>query len=254
MGKRSQLSIVGAGPGDPELITLKGLKAIQQADVILYDALVSPELLQFAPDKCELVFVGKRKGTQEFSQDEINKLLVSYASRFNSVVRLKGGDPNVFGRGHEEFRYVTDYGIEVEIIPGISSALGGPTAAGIPLTKRGVSESFWVVTGTVSSGEISADLSLAAQSSATIIVLMGFSKLRKIATLIKTHRSWSEPMAVVQNATLPNQNVVRGTPDTIYQFAIDASISSPAIIIIGKVVLEREPIELIKEHKLTTSL
>ena len=252
MGKRPLLSIVGAGPGDPELITLKGLKAIQQADVILYDALVSPQLLSFASNNCESIFVGKRKGKKEFLQEEISKLLVSYASRFNYVVRLKGGDPNVFGRGHEEFRYVSDYGIDVEIIPGISSALGGPTAAGIPLTKRGVSESFWVVTGTVSSGEISADLSLAAQSSATIIVLMGFSKLKEIASLIKTHRSWSEPMAVIQNATLSNQNVVRGTPDTICQFVADAGINSPAIIIIGKVVLEREPIELIKEHKLVS--
>jgi len=252
MRKKPLLSIVGAGPGDPELITLKGLRAIKQADVILYDALVSSQLLDFASNKCELVFVGKRKGKKEFSQEEINKLLVSYALRFNSVVRLKGGDPNVFGRGHEEFRCVSDYGIDVEIIPGISSALGGPTAAGIPLTKRGVSESFWVVTGTVSSGEISADLALAAQSSATIIVLMGFSKLREIATLIKMYRSWSEPMAIVQNATLPNQNVVRGTPDTVCQFAADANINSPAIIIIGKVVLEREPIELIKEHKLVS--
>ena len=150
MVKERKVIIMGAGPGDPDLISVKGVKALQQADVLLYDALVAPELLQYATPHCKRVFVGKRKGKKEFSQDEINQLLVFYAVRHACVVRLKGGDPFVFGRGHEELAYVTRRGLTAEIIPGISSALAAPAAVGIPLTKRGVNESFWVVTGTLS--------------------------------------------------------------------------------------------------------
>lgn len=251
---KPHLLIVGAGPGDPEWITVKGLKAIQRANVILYDALVAPALLDFAPENCKLIYVGKRRSKKEFAQEEINQLLVFYARRFTHVVRLKGGDPNVFGRGHEELQYAAARGIDVEIIPGISSALGGPMAAGIPLTKRGINESFWVVTGTVSSGAISDDFHLAAHSSATIVVLMGFSKLQEIASLIGCNRTWSEPMAVVQNVSLPRQKVITGTAENIYQSAQRAQMDSPAIIIIGKVILEREPVELIRENKLIDSL
>src|SRR5690349_6782287 len=174
------LKIVGAGPGDPELITLKGMKALQSADVILYDALASSKLLEYATPNCKRVFVGKRRGKKEFSQEEINQLIVFYATRYGTVVRLKGGDPNVFGRGHEELEYATRRGVEVIVIPGISSALAAPSSAGIPLTKRGVNESFWVVTGTLSSGELSNDIHLAAQSTATVIILMGLSHLKNI--------------------------------------------------------------------------
>ena len=118
--------IVGAGPGDPELISVKGLKTIQKADVILYDALVSPELLDFAPTNCKKIYVGKRKGHKEFAQEEINQLMVFYSIRYKCVVRLKGGDPNVFGRGHEEMEYVKRRGISVETISGISSVLAAP--------------------------------------------------------------------------------------------------------------------------------
>src|SRR5688572_2474172 len=173
ISKARTLTLVGAGPGDPELISLKGLKALQKANVILYDALVSKELLTVAQPGCKLVYVGKRKGKKEFPQEEINKLLVFYATRFENVVRLKGGDPNVFGRGHEELEFVSKHNIHVEIIPGISSAIAAPTAAGIPLTKRGLNESFWVITGTLSSGQMSNDIQLASQSSATVIILMG---------------------------------------------------------------------------------
>lgn len=236
-----RLLIVGAGPGDPDLITVKGLKAIQKADVILYDALASPELLKHAPEGCKKVYVGKRKNKKEFPQEEINQLIVFYAIRFGCVVRLKGGDPHVFGRGHEEMEYAVRRGIPTEVISGVSSALAAPAAAGIPLTKRGINESFWVITGTLSSGEMSNDIAIAAKSSATIIVLMGVSHLQKIASLFMEMRSANEPIAVIQQATMTEQKVVVGTVSDIFQRVIDSKITSPAVIVIGKVVLEREP-------------
>jgi uroporphyrin-III C-methyltransferase len=224
-----RLLIVGAGPGDPDLITVKGLKAIQRADVILYDALASPELLVHAPDGCKKVYVGKRKNKKEFPQEEINQLIVFYAIRFGCVVRLKGGDPHVFGRAHEEMEYAIRRGIPTEVISGVSSALAAPAAAGIPLTKRGVNESFWVITGTLSSGEMSNDIAIAAKSSATIIVLMGVSHLQKIADVIIEMRSPHEPIALVQQATLAEQKVVVGTVSDIIQRVVEANLSSPAV-------------------------
>lgn len=237
------LSIVGAGPGDPELITIKGMKAIQKADVILYDALASKELLEYVKSSCKLVYVGKRKGKKEFSQDEINQLIVFYSRRYEYVVRLKGGDPNVFGRGHEELEYAERRGVNIEVIPGVSSSIAAPSAAGIPLTKRGVNESFWVVTGTLSSGELSNDIHLAAQSSATVIVLMGMSHLNTITSIFHDSRSPFEPIAIIQNATLPEQKVVTGTMLNIHQQVMENGISSPAVIVIGKVVNERIAME-----------
>lgn len=233
---KPSILLVGAGPGDPDLITMKGLRAIRSANVILFDALVSPELLKEAPRSCKLVYVGKRKAHKEFSQKEINQLLVFYAERYNQVVRLKGGDPFVFGRGHEEMEYATTHGVSVDVIPGISSSYSAPSCAGIPLTTRGVNESFWVVTGTVSSGGISDDLNKASETNATIIVLMGLSHLEEIAELISLKRGQDEPMAVIQQATLPTQKVIAGTATTIYQRATEENIISPAIIVIGKVV------------------
>jgi len=230
------LLIVGAGPGDPELITTKGLNAIRGANVILYDALVSPDLIKNAPPHCKLVFVGKRRGRKAFTQQEINRLLVFYAARYEHVVRLKGGDPFVFGRGHEEKEFAMKHGVRVGVIPGISSSYAAPSSAGIPITSRGVSESFWVVTGTVSSGEISKDLNIAAASSATIIVLMGLSHLAEVANIISMNRGVGEPMAVIQHASLPTQKVVVGTAKNIHAVSMNENISSPAVIIVGKVV------------------
>ena len=232
--------ILGAGPGDPELITVKGLKTIQKADVILYDALVSTELLDCAPMGCKKIYVGKRKGHKEFPQEEINQLIVFYAIRYRCVVRLKGGDPNVFGRGHEEMEYAKRRGISVEMISGISSVLAAPAAAGIPLTKRGVNESFWVITGTLSSGEMSKDISLAAQSTATIVILMGMTHLQKIAGLFQQFRSRQEPIALIQQATTAHQKIVIGTVGDIVQRGMESSVSSPAVVVIGKVVNESE--------------
>jgi uroporphyrin-III C-methyltransferase len=232
------LLIVGAGPGDPELITIKGLKAIEKADVILYDALASKELLTYVKAGCKLVYVGKRKGKRAFTQEEINQLIVFYAYQYPIVMRLKGGDPFVFGRGHEELEYAMKRGVKVEVIPGISSALSAPASAGIPLTKRGVNESFWVITGTLSNGSVSSDLVHAARSTATIIVLMGMSQLTEIMTLFKTARGEKEPVAIIQHATLPEQKAIQGTVGSIQEIARQQNIESPAVIVIGKVVEE----------------
>jgi uroporphyrin-III C-methyltransferase len=241
------LNIVGAGPGDPELITLKGLRALRQANVILYDALAPKELLAHAPSHSKHVFVGKRKGKKEFSQEEINQLLVFYALRFGQVVRLKGGDPNVFGRGHEELEYCARRGIEVNVIPGISSAIAAPSAAGIPLTKRGVNESFWVITGTLSSGELANDIHLAAQSSATVVILMGMSHIKSIVAIFEKARSTFEPIAIIQNATTCAQKMVTGTMNNIEELILENKISSPAVIVIGNVVNERVAMEELVE-------
>ncbi|RAW00065.1 uroporphyrinogen-III C-methyltransferase [Pseudochryseolinea flava] len=241
------LYIVGAGPGDPELMTLKGMKAITRADVILYDALVDERLLQESKPGCRLVYVGKRKGKKEFPQEEINRLLVFYASRFEKVVRLKGGDPYVFGRGHEELEYVQRHGIHVEVIPGISSSLAAAGAAGIPLTKRGVNESFWVVTGTLSSGELSNDIIHAAKSSATVVILMGMTHLARIAEMFALTRSLAEPIAVIQEATWATQKIAIGTAQNILEKVKEGELSSPAVIVIGNVVLESSLLSLREE-------
>jgi uroporphyrin-III C-methyltransferase len=248
---KSLLRIVGAGPGDPDLITVKGLKALQQADVVLYDALVHPALLEHVPAGARKVYVGKRKGKKEFSQDEINQLIVFYAGHFTNVVRLKGGDPFVFGRGHEELEYAQKRGVCVEVIPGISSSLAAPTSAGIPLTKRGVNESFWVITGTLSSGEISSDIELASRSSATVVILMGITQLEKIAVLFEHNRGTEEPAAIIQYATWPGQKVIHGNIGNIKNKATQHAIEAPAVIVIGKVVDESLLLKTIQQSELT---
>ena len=249
-----KLIILGAGPGDPELITIKGLKALQQADVILYDALASEELLAYAPSSCKLVNVGKRKGKHSFPQEEINQLIIFYAYRYGTVVRLKGGDPYVFGRGHEELQYAEKRGLEVHVIPGISSALAGPASVGIPLTKRGINESFWVITGTLSSGEISNDITLAAQSSATIVILMGMSNLKTICDIFSSARGGLESAAIIQNATRSDQKVVISNITSLCRAAEENEMGAPAIIVIGKVVDEATVDSVSQLHNVSSAI
>lgn len=236
--KQPRLTLVGAGPGDEELITLKGVKAIQEADVVLYDALVNPALLKYAPAGCLKKYVGKRAGQHSYKQEEINCLIIRYAFTRGHVVRLKGGDPFVFGRGMEEIQHAQGYGITTQLVPGISSALAVPALQHMPLTKRGLNESFWVITGTTQSGSISQDLPLAAQSSATIVILMGMKKLARIVQLFSLYRHCKEPIAIIQNGTKVNEKVVKGDLSNIHQLVEEQSIGTPAIIIIGQVVKE----------------
>ena len=233
MKNKKKLTLIGAGPGDPDLITLKGVKALQKARVVLYDALIHPDLLDHCSESCVKVHVGKRFGKHSSSQDAINFLIVEYAYQYGEVVRLKGGDPYVFGRGYEEVEFAGRHGIESEVIPGISSSYAVPALAGIPLTSRGVSESFWVVTGTTKSHKISGDLALAAQSSATVVVLMGVHKLPEIEEIYSELGKLDQPIAVIQNGTLPNQKMVTGKISNILPLAQISGIGSPAIIVIG---------------------
>jgi uroporphyrin-III C-methyltransferase len=229
------LSLIGAGPGDPDLITLKAIKALNTADVVLHDALASDALLEHCRPDCVVVNVGKRFGQHSCNQDVINHLIVEYAHQYDHVVRLKGGDPFVFGRGYEELEYAQRHGIEVRVIPGISSSYAAPASVGIPLTTRGLSESFWVVTGTTKDHHLSADLQLAAQSSATVVILMGMHKLPEIVELYAQLDKFDMPIAIIQNGTRPDEKVVTGRVGNILQLAQVAEISSPAVIVIGEV-------------------
>lgn len=233
--KAPKLTIVGAGPGDVELITLKAIKALGNADVVLYDALVNEELLKYAT-KAEIVFVGKRLGCHAYTQDQINELIVSMANRHGHVVRLKGGDPFIFGRGSEEIDYVEQFGLETAIVPGISSALGVPASVGISLTQRKVAESFWVITGTTSNHELSKDVYLASKSGATVVILMGMHKLDEIIAIYKANRTDDLPIAIIQNGTKNSEQKVVGTISSITELVAEKKISSPAIIVIGEVV------------------
>jgi len=236
MMKSPKLSLVGAGPGDPELITLKAIKTLEAADVILYDALANPALLEYAPRQSLKIFVGKRAGKHSFQQRKINRMIVELAHEHGHVVRLKGGDPFVFGRGQEEKEYALAHGVEVQIIPGISSALSVPALQNIPLTSRGKSESFWVVTGTTRDGNLSKDMQLAAQSTATVVILMGMKKLKLITELFTQHRSAKEPIAIIQNGTRDDEQVGVGSLKTIHEIVVKQQLSSPSIIVIGPVV------------------
>lgn len=234
--KKPLLTLVGAGPGDPELITLKALRTLEAADIVLHDALVSREILAYIPASTPVIDVGKRAGLHSHTQDEINALIVESAFLYGHVVRLKGGDPFVFGRATEEIEHASRYGIPARVVPGISSALAVPAALSIPLTSRGVSESFWVVTGTTMTGGLSNDVALAAQSSATVIILMGLKKLGEIMAVFATHGKNDTPVAVIQNGTLPTQKYVTGTVATITNLVRQEDLGSPGIIIAGDVV------------------
>jgi len=236
--KNPKVILAGAGPGDKELITVKGFNAIKNADVILYDALVNKDLLCSAKPSAKCIYVGKRFNQHKFTQDEINQMLVDYALEYGTVLRLKGGDPFVFGRGGEEAIFVESHGIETEFIPGVSSALAVPTNQGIPLTKRNLSDSFWVITGTKSNGEISDDITLGAKSSATLVVLMGLRNFSLIMNEIKKHRHKYTPFAIIQNGTLPNEKIIIETTNNYKNIIDSIDFSSPGIIIIGDVVAD----------------
>lgn len=248
------ITLVGAGPGDPDLITLKGIKAIKEADVILYDALVNEEILAYAKPDCTKIYVGKRAERISTSQEYINKLLVDYALTHGHVVRLKGGDPFVFGRGGEELDYVRQFDIPTAVIPGISSSIGLTGLQQIPLTYRGISESFWVITGATSDGQLSADIQMAVHTSATVVVLMGYAKLPQIVELYKKHGKSQLPIALIQNGSLPNERVALGRIDTILKEAEQNLVGVPAIIVLGAVVAKHQEFEHIKQEINTLAL
>jgi uroporphyrin-III C-methyltransferase len=236
------VSIVGAGPGDPGLITVRGLRALRAADVVLFDRLVSRELLMEAPRSAERIYAGKSPGCHTMTQQAINAILIDRARRGLYVVRLKGGDPFLFGRGGEEAQALTKAGVEFEVIPGVTSAFGVPAAAGIPVTHRSVSSSVTIVSGHDGRAHVDSD--------GTLIILMGVGKLDSISRgLIAAGRSAATPAAVIQDGTTHRQKVVTGTLADIARRAVLAGVRSPAIIVIGAVAaFARDIVSTVQER------
>lgn len=233
----SKVYLVGAGPGDTGLITMKGLEKLKVCDAVVYDRLATEELLDFVKTDCKKIYVGKEASKHYKKQEEINAILVDCARNYDLVVRLKGGDPFVFGRGGEEIEALTKEGIPYEVIPGVTSAVAVPESAGIPVTHRGVSRSFHVITGhtETSVGSPEYDYETLAKLSGTLIFLMGLSNISEIADhLIQAGKDAATPTAVISNGTLEIQKVVRGTLDNIAEKVMKSKLTSPAVIVIGK--------------------
>ncbi len=239
---KGKVYIVGGGPGDPELITVKGLKLVREADVILYDRLAPIEVLREARPDAIKIYVGKEPGGKGFTQDEINRMLVDYALKGFKVVRLKGGDPFVFGRGEEECIYVVSHGVECEVIPGVSSFLAASARARAPLTSRGFSSSFAVVTGMEDPGKgfKAVDIRRVAEAVDTIVILMGASNAEKLLEEVASVRGYDEVGVIVINATLPGERVIYGSLRELIELARMKVVENPAVIIIGPSVKLRE--------------
>lgn len=223
--------LIGAGPGDPDLITLKAVKALNKADVVLYDYLANNKILEHAPEDAKIIYVGKKAGEHYKTQDEINQLIIQEAKENENVVRLKGGDPFVFGRGGEELLELVKENIDFEVIPGVTSAIGAPTSMGFPVTHRGVATSFTVVTGhedpTKENKQVKWDY-----TADTLIILMGIGNIKENTQEIMKYKDPNTPACVVESGTLQNERVVFGTLETI----ADKDINTPAILVIGNVI------------------
>lgn len=231
------VAIVGAGPGDPDLLTLRALTALQSADVVVYDRLIGPEILDRARRDAERIFVGKAKGDHAAGQDEINALLADRAGAGQRVVRLKGGDPFVFGRGGEEVDYLRRHGVPVELVPGITAAAAAAASAGIPLTHRGLASAVTLVTGHGAEGEPDVDWAALARGNHTLAIYMGLSTAGQVAErLMASGRAAGTPVAVVAKATLPDQRIELGRLGQLERLIVDRAIEGPALILIGDVV------------------
>lgn len=240
--------IVGAGPGDPELITVKAIKCIQKADVILYDRLVNPELLKEAKHDCHLIYCGKQPNFHTLQQETINHLLVKYTKQGKNVVRLKGGDPFVFGRGAEEVEALVENGLPVEVVPGITAGVAAPAYAGIPITYRELGSSFAIVTGHKPKGKPS-DINWKSLATAvdTLVIYMGVTNLPYICEeLMKHGKKEDTPVAIIQQGTTMAQRTVTGTLSSIVDLVEKEGIQNPAIIIVGEVVTFRDRISLLE--------
>jgi len=230
---RGKVYIVGAGPGDPELISVKGLKSLKKADCLLYDFLSSVELLRYAKSSCEKVCVGKKDGLHLKEQNEINKLLYKKALKYKNVVRLKGGDPFIFSRGYEEARFLRQKGVSFEVIPGITSAIAGPESHGIPLTIKNRISSVAILTGRKK--DINAEID--APDCQTLVYLMGVRNIANIVrALVKSGRKKTTPCAFIEKATQKDSRIVRATIGTIEEKAKRFSVKPPAVLIVGEVV------------------
>lgn len=242
----SKVYLTGAGPGDIDLMTIKALKVVQKADVIIYDRLANSEILNEAKENAILIYVGKEKDNHRVPQEQINELIYQNALKYETVVRLKGGDPFVFGRGGEEALYLKQRDVSFEIIPGVTSAISVPAYAGIPITHRGVTPSFRVVTGHRKSSDNIADINWDSFiEDETIVFLMGLHNIELIVTkLLEVGKSKDYPCAIISNGTTQNQKTIVGTLENIIEKSKEAV--SPAIIIVGEVVNLREDLQWFK--------
>jgi uroporphyrin-III C-methyltransferase/precorrin-2 dehydrogenase/sirohydrochlorin ferrochelatase len=238
---RGEVYLVGAGPGDPDLLTLRALRLLQRADVALYDNLISPEILALLPAGAERIYVGKRRADHAMRQEAINALLVEHALAGKRVVRLKGGDPFIFGRGGEEIDTLSAHGIRFEVVPGITAALGAAAYAGIPLTHRDHAQACVFVTGNLKDGSVDLDWAALARPRQTIVVYMGLLSLPVICRELVAHGLPRDTgAAVVQQGTTATQRVVAGTLGTLPAKVARAKLHAPTLIIVGNVVRLRE--------------
>jgi uroporphyrin-III C-methyltransferase len=252
-----RVMLVGAGPGDPDLITLKGAKALAEADVVVYDRLAAPSLLALAPASAERVYVGKQPGGHAMKQEQINAVLVEHAQLGRMVVRLKGGDPFVFGRGGEEMLACAEAGVTCEVVPGITSAVAAPAAAGIPVTHRGVARSLAIVTastaGTAHEPD-AVDLSRVATATDTLVLLMAAGRLAETCqALIAAGRPADEPAALIMWATTPEERSVIGTLADLADRAAAARVGPPATLVVGEVAAIPDTAALLAASIATTA-
>ena len=231
----TELIIMGAGPGDPELLTVKAWRILQKADTLLYDRLANPALLDLAPAGCERICVGKRPKGPSTSQETIHHLIREKAKKGGTIVRLKGGDPFIFGRGFEETQVAHSLGLKVTYVPGITSMQTAGLAE-IPLTHRSVSQGIWILTGTRKDGSLAEDLRLAIHSRSTVVIYMGMKKLADISAAYREEKKEDTPAAIIHNGSLPNQKLALGTAGILPAMAAAQGLTNPAIIIIGEVV------------------
>ena len=249
---KGKVYLVGAGPGDYKLMTLKGIECIQNSDVIIYDRLANENYLNKAKDNCEFIYVGKASSNHTLSQDEINDVIVKNAKEGKIVTRLKGGDPYVFGRGGEEGEYLLENGIDFEVVPGITSAIGGLCYAGIPITHRDYASSFHVITGHLKDDENnSLNWNALSNTEGTLVFLMGVANLNKISkNLIKEGKDKNTPVAIINWATRHNQRVITGTLENIYDIALKENIKPPSLIVVGDVIKLRDKLNFFENKEL----
>ncbi len=248
--KKGVVYLIGAGPGDPELLTVKAARILRQADVILYDRLVSPELLAYKKGDALVVYCGKAPGNHTYKQEKINHMMLHYARQGMTVARLKGGDPFVFGRGAEEALFLHERNIQVELVPGVTASIGAAAYAGIPLTLRGLSSSFACVTASRCHGEQS-DIRWQelVDSVDTLVIYMGIHCLPQIQhELLRHGKNKTTPFAIVEAATTSKQRTTIGTLEKMAALATAQKVRNPAIIIIGEVVRLQAQLEWLAEH------
>lgn len=247
----SRVYLVGAGPGDYGLITVKGLELLKKADVLVYDRLANSEYIGEVKPGCELIYVGKASADHTMSQEDINRTLEEKAKEGKMVVRLKGGDPYVFGRGGEEGIHLRENGIEFEVVPGVTSAIGGLAYAGIPITHRGIATSLHVITGHKKEDDLELEWDALAKLKGTLVFLMGVKNLQKICKNLMEHgKDHSTPAAIVSRASTSLQSTLTGTLGDIYEKAVENNVKPPSLIVIGDVVSLREDLSFFEERPL----